>query len=488
MCVDMVRLDHVRLDVSDVSKSQRFYEEAVGLYPVVRYEIAGGIIQQLGANGRPPGVELWMEKGVNVTPHPTQHIAFFTQDVRMVIERIRRLGYKICREPFSIGDETVAFVRDPDGHLIEFNDFKGRAQQYGAGRLTADDLQRSAAGQTVVNASKAASDRRLTVKVLTNWSAVRSNRDHWMSLFSVTNATPFQSFTWADTWWSVLGSSGDPKTPCVAIIYSSGGKPIGLCPLMARSRDGMVWLEALSAPFADYNDGLYLRGMGRHVFMSLAREWRALGLRKVTVDEVPGHSETAAAFGSRAEPSEWIWNRTGWCSAIELRADEAISFPRKEYARKYRRIVSRERVQIVHHSGPEVVKHLRPFVAMHKRQWEGRSGLIAGFDDEGIVAFYQGLCSSNTGEIQPILTELRWGTIPIAYYFGFLYSDSYLGYRTAFEPELARESPGHLLLALLCEDLRTRGLATFDLMRGEYAYKHLYANYRVPQGRLELIR
>ena len=42
------------------------------------------------------------------------------------VERVRSHGYVIDKEPFKIGDESLAFIRDPDGHLIELNDFKGR--------------------------------------------------------------------------------------------------------------------------------------------------------------------------------------------------------------------------------------------------------------------------------------------------------------------------------------------------------------------------
>ena len=35
------------------------------------------------------------------------------------VERVRALHYEIEHE-------TIAFIRDPDGHLIELNDFHGR--------------------------------------------------------------------------------------------------------------------------------------------------------------------------------------------------------------------------------------------------------------------------------------------------------------------------------------------------------------------------
>ena len=123
---ELPQLYHVRLDVGDVERARAFYEQVLGLRPIVRYPIPGGTILQMGTSGRPPGVELWEERGLDVRPHPTEHVAFRVADVASLVERARRLGYEVHRPTFRIGDETVAFLRDPDGHLVELNDFRGR--------------------------------------------------------------------------------------------------------------------------------------------------------------------------------------------------------------------------------------------------------------------------------------------------------------------------------------------------------------------------
>jgi catechol 2,3-dioxygenase-like lactoylglutathione lyase family enzyme len=121
-----VRFDHVRLDVSDIDVAATFYRSAIGLREVIRYDVDDRVILQLAPAGLPAGVELWQEKGLTPTPHETQHIAFSVSDVPALIERVRSLGYQVTTEPYQIGEETVAFVADPDNHIVEFNDFKGR--------------------------------------------------------------------------------------------------------------------------------------------------------------------------------------------------------------------------------------------------------------------------------------------------------------------------------------------------------------------------
>ena len=121
-----VRFDHVRVNVSDLVRAERFYTDVLGMQRIVHYESPGRGILQLGHGGRPPGVELWSEEGQVLAPRETDHVAFAVDDVPVLVERARGLGYQVHAEPWMIGDETVASVKDPDGNLIELNDFVGR--------------------------------------------------------------------------------------------------------------------------------------------------------------------------------------------------------------------------------------------------------------------------------------------------------------------------------------------------------------------------
>ena len=124
--VHVAVIDHVRLDVSDIAASQRFYREVLELEEVVRYEHSDRVIVQMAPGRVPPGVELWLQRGQLPQPHPTHHLAFAVTSVDALVERARRLGCRVVEAPFQIGDERIAFLIDPDGHLIELNDFKGR--------------------------------------------------------------------------------------------------------------------------------------------------------------------------------------------------------------------------------------------------------------------------------------------------------------------------------------------------------------------------
>lgn len=112
---------HAKLDVHDLPRSETFYRDLLGLREIVRYQIPGGTILQMSPTGWSPGIELWHEEGRTLAPPSDCHIAFDVDDTRSWVERLRAAGVTVHQEPFTVGDEVIAFVRDPDGYLIELN-------------------------------------------------------------------------------------------------------------------------------------------------------------------------------------------------------------------------------------------------------------------------------------------------------------------------------------------------------------------------------
>ena len=113
---------HIKLDVEDLEKSERFYRDELGLEERVRYPIARGTIVQFAPKGQAAGVELWHEEPGGPAAETSLHLAFLVDDVRGWVAHLRARGVVIAKEPFEIGREVIAFVRDPDGYLVELNE------------------------------------------------------------------------------------------------------------------------------------------------------------------------------------------------------------------------------------------------------------------------------------------------------------------------------------------------------------------------------
>lgn len=103
-----------------------FYWGLLGFEPVVRYDRDDGVtLVQVAAAGSSVGVELWREVDHIGLNNDRLHIALEAEDVAGLTSQLRAAGVTIERDVFQMGHEKVAFIRDPDGYLIELNEVAG---------------------------------------------------------------------------------------------------------------------------------------------------------------------------------------------------------------------------------------------------------------------------------------------------------------------------------------------------------------------------
>lgn len=116
-------LHHIKLDVADLERSLHFYCSLLGFRQIVRYDRSDGVvIVQVSPTGEPPGLELWHEASWPGLENERLHFAFSVSSLNELVEELRVKGAVIQMEPFTIGHEKIAFLRDPDGYLIELNE------------------------------------------------------------------------------------------------------------------------------------------------------------------------------------------------------------------------------------------------------------------------------------------------------------------------------------------------------------------------------
>lgn len=114
------KFDHNNINVLDLEKSLKFYQEALGLTEVKRYEPENGefILVYLGDGSSPHTLELtWLKERTD--PYDLGenefHIAFTVDDFEKAYQHHQEMGC-ICFENKDMG---IYFISDPDDYWLE---------------------------------------------------------------------------------------------------------------------------------------------------------------------------------------------------------------------------------------------------------------------------------------------------------------------------------------------------------------------------------
>lgn len=119
---------HIGLYVSDMERSLKFYQEALG--GKVTYSFPTGPDRRIYMVELGPGavVEL-IQHETGTENQPWAHIALWAEDTRAAFEKALANGATVKSEPHDgkLGDDLEmcgAFVYGPDGEVIEFFETK----------------------------------------------------------------------------------------------------------------------------------------------------------------------------------------------------------------------------------------------------------------------------------------------------------------------------------------------------------------------------
>jgi lactoylglutathione lyase len=116
-----MEFQHVCLNVADAEESVAFYEQ-LGFTETWSFETADGeTVNRYVADENGMELQLSDTEGESSFEQGTawDHIALGVEDVDATVENIDHYGVVKEPEPQYVADAYIAFIKDPDGHVIE---------------------------------------------------------------------------------------------------------------------------------------------------------------------------------------------------------------------------------------------------------------------------------------------------------------------------------------------------------------------------------
>lgn len=282
----------------------------------------------------------------------------------------------------------------------------------------------------------------------------------------------FMTWSWQSAWWDVFG-----RGRLLLIAVERDGEVAALAPLFSEA--GMVYF--VGAGGSDYLD--FVGDISdEHVLDALLVEAR--GHVADFIGFVFHHVPDTSTTGRRLEQAAGrlglrIFDEGSQPSpALEIGSDGmvAVEAAKKKSLVRHEKLFTRVAPLSVEHlsDGDAILPHLDEFFAQHLARWAGTSSPSL-FNEERQRRFYREVArrAGQSGWLR--FTRIGWQGRAIAFHFGFRHRGIFLWYKPSFAIELAKQSPGEVLLRHLLLASAAEGTHTFDFGLGDEAFKWRFA-------------
>jgi len=317
----------------------------------------------------------------------------------------------------------------------------------------------------------------ITVRVDTDLRSVALAREAWHAAAARGDTwTAFQEPHWLRCWWDVYGR-GD----LLVVSAWSDGRVIAIAPLFVDG--GMAFFVGSGgSDYLDFIGEATAPGVMEAILESaLERVPGLLGFRFYHVPDASRSGQRLREASARMR-LECVDEGELPAPVLDLgpHGEAGLASAHKKSLVRHERGFSRLGTLAVRHlrGAAEILPRLDAFFDQHERRWQG-TGQPSLFRDPVHRAFYRRLAAGADGEGWLRFTSVEFDGRPVACHFGFSHRGRYLWYKPSFEIELARQSPGEVLLRQLLLAAVQEEASVFDLGLGDEAFKRRFAS-RVP--------
>jgi CelD/BcsL family acetyltransferase involved in cellulose biosynthesis len=320
------------------------------------------------------------------------------------------------------------------------------------------------------------------VTVLTDLTALEAE---WKALFKVSDATPFQSWEWQTSWWASFGSR---KTPYILAAYDSEDL-IGLLPLFQEQKYRLGFTTTRLAFIGSHTGGADHLGVisspadGDRVLTAFHKHLLESGFDSIDLEYMTAGSAAVRRFASVGGRFDVTQRTVDICPQIDLSEGwpAVLSAIRRSSNFKRRRNQLKKRDGFEYRSvtdPDELLGAFETFLSLHEKRWRQHGGSeLTGHPR--LISFHRNVVSAmaHTGFLR---FEQLWveGECRSSGY-GFDDGRTFYYYNAGYDPDWASASVGLVLIGLSIEAAASRGISTYDFLRGSESYKFDWANKHV---------
>lgn len=325
----------------------------------------------------------------------------------------------------------------------------------------------------------------MPVELIHSIERLHAIKPEWDRLWqSLPQAAPFQHSGWILPWWDCFGSGR-----LFSFAVWEGETLAALALLFLHQWDGRRQVTFLGNGVSDHLDVLAGRP-GQHapaILAALAErsaEWDLCDLQDLP--ECSGMLQAPAPVGFEAEICpQYICSEIALPAAWKAYAD-ALPHGLRRNLRRYRsQLASAGEVRIESAGTACFTEYLEALFNLHRCRWASKNeaGML---DGEAKERFHRVAARNLWDAGLARLHGIRLNGTLVAVVYAFVRGARAYSYLGGFAPDLARFSPGALILEYSIQQAMAEGVTIFDFLRGEESYKVDWGARRTLSHRLRL--
>ncbi len=306
--------------------------------------------------------------------------------------------------------------------------------------------------------------------------ALEAARPAWITLAQAAPASPYQSFEFARVWFATIGAA-EGATPLIVVARDEAGQPVALLPFAHAARGPLHFAVFLGGKDSNFNLGLFRPGAawsGDDVAALLAAAAAQAAPRIdafLLTNQPPSWRGLANPLGGgKSQPSPSFAYASALPGGFSVWLDARASKEAKKKMRKKRaRLEATAPLVHTRAAGAQEIDHALAAFHAERRARTLALGVPDPYASAAAQAFLAELAYGGALELHTLSHGDRiiavFGALPGAERLSGLF----IGHDG--DPEIARSSPGEIMVQAVVADAIARGFAEFDLGVGEARYK-----------------